>query len=60
MGQIAASLMTAMDFRVGIAGRDRDTGALHPQRRRVRGAAAQSVLVAFQILACNLRMIETF
>ncbi len=31
-----------------------------PQRRRVRGVAAQSVLVAFQILAGNLRKIDSF
>ncbi len=30
------------------------------ERRRVRGVAAQSVLVAFQILAANIRKIEAF
>jgi hypothetical protein len=34
--------------------------AQDPQRRRVRGVAAQSVLVAFQILAGNLRKIDNF
>ena len=32
----------------------------NPQRRRVRGVAAQSVLVAFRLLAGNLRKIDSF
>ena len=35
-------------------------GMADPQRRRVRGVAAQSVLVAFQIVAGNLRKIDSF
>lgn len=35
-------------------------GIADPQRRRVRGMAAQSVLVAFQTLAGNLRRIDSF
>jgi hypothetical protein len=35
-------------------------GMADPQRRRVRGVAAQSVLVAFQIVAGNLRKIDGF
>jgi hypothetical protein len=31
-----------------------------PERRRIRGVAAQSVLVAFQILGANLRKIDMF
>jgi hypothetical protein len=31
-----------------------------PERRRIRGPAAQSVIVAFLIYAMNLRMIDTF
>jgi hypothetical protein len=31
-----------------------------PERRRIRGVAAQSVLVAFQLLAANLRKITEF
>ncbi len=31
-----------------------------PERRRIRGVAAQSVLVAFQLLAANIRKIEQF
>ena len=31
-----------------------------PERRRIRGLAAQSVLLAFQLLAGNLRKIEEF
>ena len=30
------------------------------ERRRIRGVAAQSVLVAFQLLAANIRKIERF
>ena len=29
-----------------------------PERRRIRGVAAQSVLVAFQLLAANIRKIN--
>ena len=35
-------------------------GLADPQRRRVRGVAAQTVLVGFQILAGNLRKIDSF
>jgi hypothetical protein len=35
-------------------------GLADPQRRRVRGVAAQSALVAFQIMASNLRKIDGF
>jgi len=31
-----------------------------PERRRIRGVAAQSVLVAFQLFAANMRKIEEF
>jgi hypothetical protein len=31
-----------------------------PERRRIRGLAAQSVLVAFQLFAANLRKIDEF
>ena len=31
-----------------------------PERRRIRGVAAQSVLVAFQLLAANLRKIDEY
>lgn len=31
-----------------------------PERRRIRGVAAQSVLVAFQLLAANIRKINEF
>ena len=31
-----------------------------PERRRIRGVAAQSVLVAFQLLAANIRKIDQF
>ena len=32
----------------------------HPQRRRIRGVAAQSVFVALLLVAANLRKIRTF
>lgn len=35
-------------------------GMADPLRRRVRGVAAQSVLVALQVLSANLRKIESF
>jgi hypothetical protein len=31
-----------------------------PERRRIRGVAAQSVLVAFQLFAGNIRKIDKF
>ena len=31
-----------------------------PERRRIRGVAAQSVLVAFQLFAANMRKIDEF
>ena len=31
-----------------------------PERRRIRGVAAQSVLVAFKLFAANLRKIDEF
>ena len=31
-----------------------------PERRRIRGVAAQSVLVAFQLFAANLRKIDQY
>lgn len=31
-----------------------------PERRRIRGVAAQSVLVAFQLFSVNLRKIDAF
>ena len=31
-----------------------------PERRRIRGVAAQSVLVAFQLFAANMRKISEF
>ena len=37
-----------------------EEGVANPQRRRIRGQAAQSVLVAFQIVAANLRKIDSF
>ena len=35
-------------------------GMADPQRRRIRGVAAQTILVAFQVLAGNLRRIDGF
>ena len=44
----------------GVVKDDAFEGLGSPKRRRIRGQAAQSVIVAFLIFAMNIRMIESF
>ncbi|MGO8873556.1 MAG: hypothetical protein ACLQPH_19555 [Acidimicrobiales bacterium] len=58
--KVYATLRNAVEGMNGFLKDSAFEGMGDPQRRRVRGVAAQSVLVAFQILAGNLRKIDTF
>jgi hypothetical protein len=58
--EIYAGLRSAVEGMNGYLKDGAREGLGDPQRCRVRGVAAQSVLVAFQVLAGNLRKIDGF